>query len=80
MAKSAKKSPGKGTGKPVGKSAGKTEAVQHDWTIYRIRGTPAEYIGHVTAPDEDAAIRKAIEEYAITDREKQKRLIARRNA
>jgi len=79
MAKSTKKSAGKGAGKPVRTSAGK-EPVQHDWTIYRIRGTPAEYIGHVTAPDEDAAIRKAIEEYAITDREKQKRLIARRNA
>jgi len=48
------------------------------WRIARIRGTPAEIIGHVEAPDADAAIKEAIREYGITDPEKQKRLIAQR--
>jgi hypothetical protein len=48
------------------------------WRIFRLRGTPAEYIGTVDTPDEEAAIKKAIEEYAITDPQKQARLIAQR--
>ena len=43
--------------------------VEHAWIIYRIKKTPAEFIGRVHAPDEDAAIRKAIDEYAITNPE-----------
>jgi hypothetical protein len=48
------------------------------WTVYRLRKTPAEYVGRVYARDSDTAIAKAIEEFKITDREQQKRLIAQR--
>jgi hypothetical protein len=44
------------------------------------RGTPAAFIGIVDAPDEASAVKKAIEEYNITDPEGQKRLIAQRRA
>jgi hypothetical protein len=50
----------------------------HSWRIYRLRGTPAAFIGIVYAPDEQAAIKKAIEEYGITDPQNQERLIAQR--
>jgi len=48
------------------------------WRIARIRGTPAEIIGHIEAPDADTAIKEAVRKYRITDPEKQKRLIAQR--
>jgi hypothetical protein len=46
------------------------------WRISRIRGTPAEQIGYVEAPDEATAIKTAIEQYGITDPQKQSRLVA----
>jgi len=46
--------------------------------IYRLRGTPAVFVGMVEAPDETTAIKKAIAEFNITDTEQQKRLIAQR--
>jgi hypothetical protein len=46
------------------------------WRIALIRGTPVEHIGYVEAPDQAAAIKRAIREYKITDREKQKWLVA----
>jgi hypothetical protein len=48
------------------------------WRISRIRGSPAEFIGYVEAPDEATAIKNAIEEFEITDPEKKKRLVAQR--
>ena len=48
------------------------------WRIYRIRGTPAQFIGSVQAPDEKSALKEAIKEFNITDAEQQKRLIALR--
>jgi hypothetical protein len=54
------------------------KSTEYSWSIYRIRGTPAAFVGIVEAPDERAALKKAIEEYKITDAEQQKRLIARR--
>jgi hypothetical protein len=34
------------------------------WAIYHIRGTPAQFVGIVyDAPNEESAIKKAIEEY-----------------
>jgi hypothetical protein len=48
------------------------------WRISRIRGSPAEFIGFVEAPDDATAIKNAIEEFGITDREKKKRLVAQR--
>jgi hypothetical protein len=52
---------------------------EFSWDIYRLRGTPAVYIGSVNAPDENSAIKKAIEEFQITDTEQQKRLVAQRH-
>jgi hypothetical protein len=34
----------------------------HRWRISRIRGTPAEFIGYVEAPDEEQAIKQAIKQ------------------
>jgi hypothetical protein len=51
---------------------------EFSWDIYRLRGTPAVYIGSLHAPDENSAIKKAIEEFRITDTEQQKRLVAQR--
>ena len=42
----------------------------------RIRGSKNEMVGIVTAPDREAAMRKAIELHHITDPEKQRRLVA----
>jgi hypothetical protein len=33
------------------------------WRIYRLRGTPAEYLGSVYAPDETSAIKQAIRKF-----------------
>jgi hypothetical protein len=49
---------------------------EYSWNVYRLRGTPAQFIGSVEAPDEATAIKKAIEEFKITDPVMQKRLIA----
>jgi hypothetical protein len=57
-----------------------TESTEYSWSIYRLRGTPAAFIGIVDALDEVSAIKKAIEEYNITDLEGQKRLVAQRRA
>jgi hypothetical protein len=46
------------------------------WRISLIKATPARLIGHVEAPDEESAIRRAIEEFNITDPQNQRRLIA----
>jgi hypothetical protein len=51
---------------------------EFSWSIYRLRGTPAVFVGDVQASDEKSAIQKAIEEFKITDAEQQKRLIAQR--
>jgi len=48
------------------------------WRISRIRGSPAEFIGYVDAPDVATAIKRAIEEFEITDPEKRERLVAQR--
>lgn len=48
------------------------------WTIYRLKGSPAAYVGSVMAKDEDEAIRKAIKEYDVP-RPFQGRLMARRS-
>jgi hypothetical protein len=56
----------------------KKSPAEHAWSIFRIRKTPAELLGRVCAPDQDTAIRKAIELFKITNPEHQKRLIAQR--
>ena len=48
------------------------------WQIYHIKDPPAKFIGTVTAPDEQTALRKAIVELEIKDAQIQKRLVAMR--
>jgi hypothetical protein len=48
------------------------------WQIHHIKGTPAKFIGAVSAPDEETAIKRAIVELEIKEPAKQKRLIALR--
>jgi hypothetical protein len=54
------------------------KATEHRWKIYRLRGTPAAFIGSVNAPDEKAALMAAVEEFRIDDPQQQRRLIAQR--
>jgi hypothetical protein len=55
-----------------------TKPRTHSWSIYRLRGTPAQLIGIVyDQPDEASAIAKAIEDFRIPENQR-KRLIARR--
>jgi hypothetical protein len=50
----------------------------YSWSIYRLRGTPAQLIGIVyNQLDEQAAIKQAIEEFKIPANQRD-RLIARR--
>jgi hypothetical protein len=44
----------------------------HEWR------SPAAYVGHVRAPDEKEATRRAIQDFQITSAEHQKRLVAER--
>lgn len=46
-----------------------------EWRITLIR-QKGEYIGMVDAPDAEAAIKIAIEEFGITDPQRQRRLVA----
>ena len=57
---------------------GKKPTTEHAWSIYRLRSTTAELLDRVYAPDEKAAIAKAIEEFKITNLAQQRRLIAQR--
>ena len=50
---------------------------QYTWNIYHIKGTPAALLGRVEAPDEETAVRKAIDEFGISPA-LQKRLLAQR--
>jgi hypothetical protein len=55
-----------------------TKQRNHSWSVYRLRGTPAQLIGIVyDAPDEQSAIKKAIEEYGVPENQRG-RLIAQR--
>jgi hypothetical protein len=49
----------------------------HTWEITLIRER-GKFLGYVQAPDADAAIKVAIEQFEITNPEQQRRLIARR--
>jgi hypothetical protein len=55
-----------------------TKQQKHSWSVYRLRGTPAQLIGIVyDQPDEGAAIKRAIEEFKVPANQHD-RLIARR--
>jgi hypothetical protein len=41
------------------------EPEQYTWQIYHLRGTPAQYLGMVEAPDENAAIKKAVADLKV---------------
>jgi hypothetical protein len=53
-------------------------ATGYTWYVYRLRHTPATFVGVVEAPDAETAIKRAIEEFFITDPRQQKRLVAQR--
>jgi hypothetical protein len=55
------------------------KAIEHRWKIYRLKGTPAVFVGAVEATDERAAIQAAIKEFGINDPAQQKRLMAQRD-
>jgi len=48
-----------------------------NWEVFGLRAS-AEYLGVVSAPDEDAALKRAIEAFAITAAHQQKSLMVRR--
>ena len=55
-----------------------TKQPNHSWSVYRLRGTPAQLIGIVyDQPDEQAAIKRAIEEFKVPPNQRN-RLIAQR--
>jgi hypothetical protein len=62
---------------PTKKPAAEAPPRMHHWAIYRLKGTPAALLGHVEAPDEETAIKKAIDEFAI-EAALHKRLLAQR--
>jgi hypothetical protein len=43
-----------------------SESKPNRWNIYRIKGMPAVLLGHVEAPDEESAIKRAIEDFKIS--------------
>jgi hypothetical protein len=46
------------------------------WRILAIRGKRADSLGTVTAPNAEAAINRACEDFGITDPERRRRLVA----
>jgi hypothetical protein len=57
-----------------------TKSETYSWSVYHLKGTPAQFVGIVyNQPDEQAAINKAIEEFKVPANQHD-RLIARRRA
>ncbi len=50
---------------------------EYRWQIYHIEGTPAKFIGTVTAPDEQTALKRDVSELE-TDPKIRNRLVALR--
>ena len=53
---------------------------EYRWRIYHIKGTPAQFLGTVSATDEQEAIKLAISELEIGDLQTQMRLVALRQS
>ena len=49
----------------------------HSWAVYHLKGTPAKLVGIVYAPDEESAIKQAIEEFKVPANQ-HARLVAQR--
>jgi hypothetical protein len=49
----------------------------HSWAIYRIHGTA--FLGIVDAPDEETAIKKAIEEFKVPETQRNRLMAHRRD-
>jgi 1,2-phenylacetyl-CoA epoxidase PaaB subunit len=56
-----------------------TKQQTHAWAVYHIRGTPAQFIGIVDAPDEESAIKQAIEEFAVPETLRNRLIASRRD-
>ena len=54
-----------------------TEQQTHSWAVYHIRGTPAQFVGIVDAPE--SAIKKAIEKYAVPENQRSRLMAQRRD-
>jgi hypothetical protein len=55
-----------------------TKPETHSWSVYHLKGTPAQFVGIVwNQPDEKSAIAAAIEEYEVPPNQRG-RLIAQR--
>jgi hypothetical protein len=64
--------------RPPKKAAAEPAGKQYHWAIYKLKGTPAALLGHVEAPDEESVIKRAIEDFGITEPADGKKLLARR--
>ena len=51
---------------------------EYRWAIYHIKGTPAKFLGTVSAADEEGAIKRAFVGLEIKDAQIRKRVIALR--
>jgi hypothetical protein len=55
-----------------------TKQRTHSWAVYHLKGTPARFVGIVyNQPDEESAIKAAIEEYKVPANQRT-RLVAQR--
>ncbi len=48
------------------------------WEVYRLKGSPAAFLGLVYASDQKSALKAAVKELKISNPEHQKRLLVRR--